>query len=112
MLLPQAIAVNFSYMLPAASSSNAVVFGTGHLTLKDMVITVCLKNRFFELIIKYFFICIKLINGLILKIVGLGILFLGSTTWLLAIFKEIKIPLSNSTFIVNSTDYMISTAKF
>jgi di/tricarboxylate transporter len=38
MLLPQAIAVNFSYMLPAASSSNAVVFGTGYLTLKDMVI--------------------------------------------------------------------------
>ena len=36
-LLPQAIAVNFSYMFPAAAPSNAVVFAGGYLTLKDMV---------------------------------------------------------------------------
>lgn len=43
MLLPQAIAVNFSYMFPAAAPSNAVVFAGGHLTLKDMV---NIYNRF------------------------------------------------------------------
>lgn len=37
LILPQAIAVNFSFMFPASTAPNAMVYGQGILAIKDMV---------------------------------------------------------------------------
>lgn len=37
MLIPSAMSVNLSYMFPSATPSNAIVFGVGHIKIKDMV---------------------------------------------------------------------------
>lgn len=82
LLVPQALTVNFSFMFPAAAPTNAMVFASGFLQLKDMII-----------------------SGLILKLFGLSLLFLASNTWLGWIFVEDLTILiaSNSTKLLNST---------
>ncbi|CAF0823698.1 unnamed protein product [Brachionus calyciflorus] len=83
-LLPQAIAVNFSYMFPAAAPSNAVVFAGGYLTLTDMIKT-----------------------GIILKLFAFIVLFLASHTWLELIFKIPDIPtINNSTTLITTTEFI------
>ena len=71
LLLPQAIAVNFSYMFPAASPSNAIVYSYGYLKLSEMVV-----------------------SGIVVKVFALLVLFL-STTWLNAIF--VSNPVNSTT---------------
>jgi len=70
------------------------VFASGFLQLKDMVgkhlYSIYIKKRFNY---KNYFLLKKLkkkkiISGLILKLIGLALLFLASNTWLLGIFVD------------------------
>ena len=38
LILPGVIACNYSYMLPAATPPNAIVYAYGHMSIMDMVI--------------------------------------------------------------------------
>ena len=38
MLLPLVISTSYAFMLPVATPTNAVVFSTNYLTIKDLVI--------------------------------------------------------------------------
>lgn len=65
LLLPLAIAVGYGVILPIASPSNAVLYTSGYLSIKDMVI-----------------------SGVVLKIFALAIMYLFSNTLLFAIFSD------------------------
>ena len=44
LMIPATLAASLAFMLPVATLPNAIVFGTGHLRIKDMVKTGFLLN--------------------------------------------------------------------
>ena len=83
LLLPLAIAVGYGVILPIASPSNAVLYTSGYLSIKDMVI-----------------------SGIVLKIFALAIIYLFSNTVLFVIFNDNTnlVTTSNSTTV--SLDFL------
>ena len=83
LLLPLAIAVGYGVILPIASPSNAVLYTSGYLSIKDMVI-----------------------SGIVLKIFALAIIYLFINTVLFVIFNDNTnlVTTSNSTTV--SLDFL------
>lgn len=65
LLLPLTITVSLAFLLPVATPTNAVVFASGYIRIKDMVI-----------------------SGLVLKLFGVIVVMFISNTWLGLIFHD------------------------
>ena len=74
LLLPLAIAVGYGVILPIASPSNAVLYTSGYLTIKDMVI-----------------------SGIILKLFALVVMYVFSNTLLFVLFEDTSLVTNNTT---------------
>ncbi|XP_061183246.1 Na(+)/citrate cotransporter-like [Saccostrea echinata] len=85
LMFPCVIAASFAFMLPVATPPNAIVFATGHLTVKDMA-----KAGFF-----LNFICI-------------GVLALGTNLWGEAYFKLSELPSGFNKTSLNTTQTLIT----
>ncbi|XP_048729143.2 Na(+)/citrate cotransporter-like isoform X2 [Ostrea edulis] len=85
LMFPCVIAASFAFMLPVATPPNAIVFATGHLTVKDMAMAGFLLN----------FICI-------------GVLALGTNLWGEAYFKFTELPSGFNRTDLNTTRSVIN----
>jgi solute carrier family 13 (sodium-dependent dicarboxylate transporter), member 2/3/5 len=77
--LPLTISTSYAFMLPVATPTNAVVFGTGYITIKDLFV-----------------------SGLVLKVLGIFVLFF-STAWLQLIFADTLIIINNNYNVTSTT---------
>lgn len=84
LMFPCVIAASFAFMLPVATPPNAIVFATGHLSVKDMALAGFLLN----------FICI-------------GVLALATNLWGEAYFKLSVLPSGFNRTELNTTSNMI-----
>ncbi|XP_050409832.1 Na(+)/citrate cotransporter [Patella vulgata] len=79
------IATSFAFMLPVATPPNAIVFATGHLQVKDMVLSGSVLN----------FLCVIVLN-------------LGVNTWGKAYFNLGVIP---PEFLTNTTSFAVGSSS-
>ena len=63
LLLPTILSINLSFMLPMATPTNAIIFASGYVKTKDMML-----------------------SGGIIKIIGFFVIMLASNTWLFLVF--------------------------
>jgi hypothetical protein len=99
-LLPLTICVSFAFMMPFSSGPNAVVYGTGRLTVLDMVRTTFTVYYLLRVLINFYFnfIELKVKSGIFIKLFSTVILFAASNLWLLPIFpNNFSDQISNST---------------
>lgn len=64
-LLPLTVVVSLAFMLPFATSPNTVIYGSGILKMTDMAI-----------------------SGIVLKVIGIIVVFAAANLWLLPIFPN------------------------
>jgi sodium-dependent dicarboxylate transporter 2/3/5 len=80
LLLPTITSINLSFILPIATPTNSIIFASGYVKTKDM-----------------------LISGLIIKIIGFLVIMLASNTWLFLIFDStLFVNQRNSTFALDN----------
>ncbi|KAK7089073.1 hypothetical protein V1264_024937 [Littorina saxatilis] len=80
LLFPCAISASFAFMLPVATPPNTIVFATGHLEVKDMVIA-----------------------GSVLNVVCVLVVSLAANTWGMAYFKLDTLPPGFGAAVPNMT---------
>lgn len=72
-LIPMTVCVSYAFMFPVATPPNAIVFGSGYLKIKDMIV-----------------------SGICLKFVGIGVLMMASNLWLSVIFPNATIAIKTN----------------
>ena len=108
-LVPCTLCVSFAVMFPVATQPNTVVFGSGYISVKDMVYYLLHKYYIICCIINYVKLnemCLndkkQIISGIGIKLVGFVVLFLAANVWLDPLFA------SNGT-VANSTVSLLTT---
>lgn len=71
--MPMTVCVSFAFMFPVATPPNAIVFGSGYIKIKDMII-----------------------SGIVLKIVGIAVLMLAANVWLYPIFPNVTVATNSN----------------
>uniref|UniRef100_K1PBX9 Solute carrier family 13 member 5 n=1 Tax=Magallana gigas TaxID=29159 RepID=K1PBX9_MAGGI len=85
LMFPCVIAASFAFMLPVATPPNAIVFATGHLSVKDMALA-----------------------GFPLNFICIGVLALATNLWGEAYFKLSVLPSGFNRTELNTTSNMIN----